>query len=115
MLNLIENFAESKSRLVNSRTVKRTSPKNSENLTTADTVCEKNILVDIGNIPSINLDLDSDKSNLVKQDNVWREKLESLEICWNELVSLVASFGESKSQSVDSRNVKRERHEVQQG
>ncbi|NET25945.1 replicative DNA helicase [Okeania sp. SIO1I7] len=106
LVSLVESFVESKSRSVNSRTVKGKSPKNSEDLTTADTICGKNLGADMGNLPSENLDFNSEKLNVVRPENSWRKQLENREFFWDELVSLVESFVESKSRSVNSRTVK---------
>ncbi|NEQ73756.1 MAG: replicative DNA helicase [Okeania sp. SIO2C9] len=122
LASLVENFAESKNQSVNSRSGKRTSPKNSENLTTTDTICGrnfladadtiygKNFLADMGNLPSENLDFNSDRFNLAKPDNAWREQLENRAFFWDELVSLMEKFAESKNQSLQSRTVKGKSH-----
>ncbi|NEP87515.1 MAG: replicative DNA helicase [Okeania sp. SIO2C2] len=106
LVSLVENFAESKSRSVNSRREKITSPKNSENLTTTDTICGIIFLADMGNLPSENLDFNSDRFNLAKPDNAWKEQLESRDIFWNKLVSLMEKFAESQNQLLQGRSVK---------
>ncbi|MGD1714005.1 replicative DNA helicase, partial [Dapis sp. BLCC M172] len=88
LVSLMANFAESKHRSVNSRRGKIPSTKNSENLTTADTICRKNFLTDIGNLPSESQSLDSDRLNLAKLDNSWNEQLENTDIFWDEIVSI---------------------------
>ncbi|WP_375340607.1 replicative DNA helicase [Okeania sp. SIO3I5] len=95
LLSLVATFAESKHPSVENRSVKRTSLKNSKNFTTADTFFRKNLLADLENLLSENLDFDSERLNLVRQDNSWSEQLEKTEILWNKLVSLVANFAES--------------------
>uniref|UniRef100_UPI0025FA8A4F replicative DNA helicase n=1 Tax=Okeania sp. SIO2F4 TaxID=2607790 RepID=UPI0025FA8A4F len=62
--------------------------KNSENLTTIDTICGKNPLTDMRDFPSENLDFDSDRLNLVRQQNSWSEQLENSEIFWDEIISI---------------------------
>ncbi|MGD1703356.1 replicative DNA helicase [Dapis sp. BLCC M229] len=106
LLCMMENFAESKSRSVNSRSGKTPSTKNSENLTTADAICGENILADMGNLPSENLDFDSERFNLVRQENFWSEELEKTEIFWNKLLCMMEKFAKSKNQSVKSRSRK---------
>ncbi|NEQ40103.1 MAG: hypothetical protein F6K40_29235, partial [Okeania sp. SIO3I5] len=130
LLSLVEKFAESKHPSVENRSVKKTSEKTSENFTTADTFCRKNLLAGMENFPLENLDFGSDRLTLVRLENSWWEKLESLdfdserltlarlenswweklesrEIFWNELLSLVATFAESKHPSVENRSVKK--------
>ncbi|NEO51644.1 MAG: replicative DNA helicase [Okeania sp. SIO3B5] len=107
LVSLVEKFAESKNQSLQSRSVKRRSPKNSENLTTTDTICGRNILADIRNFPSENQDFYSDRLNLVRPQNSWSEQLESRDIFWNKLVNLIEKFAESKNQSLKSRSVKR--------
>ncbi|GGA34033.1 replicative DNA helicase [Okeania sp. KiyG1] len=104
---LVENFVESQNQLLQSRTVKRKSDKNADNLTTTDTIYGKNILVDIGNFPSENLDFYSDRLNLVRPENSWSGQLENTGIFWKKLVCLVEKFVESQNQLLQSRTVKR--------
>jgi len=107
LVSLVEKFAESKSRSLLSRSSFETSAKNSENLTTTAPISGKNILADMRNFPSENLDCHSEKFNLVRQQNFWSEELENLEIFRDELVSLVEKFAESKNQLLPNRTVKR--------
>ena len=88
LVSLMEKFAESKSQSLQSRSVTGKSPKNSENLTTADTIYGKNILTDMGNLSSENLDFQSDRLNLVRQKNSWSGQLEDSDIFWDEIVSI---------------------------
>ncbi|MEM1172459.1 MAG: DnaB-like helicase N-terminal domain-containing protein, partial [Cyanobacteria bacterium P01_H01_bin.35] len=107
LFSLMENFGESKNQSAKSRTIKRSSPKNSEKLTTTNIICGKNFLIDIGNLPWENRDFDSDGLNLVRQQNSWSEQLESREIFWDKLLSLMEKFAESNNQSLNSRRGKR--------
>ncbi|MCL2934907.1 MAG: replicative DNA helicase, partial [Trichodesmium sp. MAG_R03] len=106
LVSLLAKFTTSKNQLAKSRTIKGTSPKNSQNLTTPNTICGKNILPNMGNLPSESQDFDSDKFDSYKTDNFWRKELENQVIVWDELVSLLAKFATSKNQLAKSITIK---------
>ena len=88
LVSLLTKFATFKNQLAKSRTIKGKSPEISPNLTTLNTICGKNLLANMGNLPSESQDFDSDKFDSDKTDNFWKEELENRDIFWDEIVSI---------------------------
>ncbi|MCH2051014.1 MAG: replicative DNA helicase, partial [Trichodesmium sp. ALOHA_ZT_67] len=90
LVNVLAKFATSKNQSLKNRTTKRKSPKNSENLTTTETICRKNILANMENLPSDNQNFDSEKLDLPQPHNSGTQELENHLIFWDELVNVLA-------------------------
>ncbi|OZH55570.1 hypothetical protein AFK68_03755, partial [Hydrocoleum sp. CS-953] len=80
--------------------------KNLWHLKITDALSQKNFIVDIGGFDSKNFDFDSSWLKLMTENNFLDQQLEKTEIFWDELVSLMANFAESKHSSVNSRRGK---------
>ncbi|MDY7005218.1 MAG: DnaB-like helicase C-terminal domain-containing protein [Cyanobacteriota bacterium] len=88
IISMMEKFAEFRCLSAQSKNGKEETDKNFDNLTTTDTFCGKNILADMRNFPSINLDFHSNRLNLVRDGNLLVEQLENGDIYWDEIVSI---------------------------
>ncbi|NET77365.1 MULTISPECIES: replicative DNA helicase [Okeania] len=88
IVDVMEKFAESRYLSAQSKNGKEKTEQNFNNLTTTETFCGKNILSDMRNFPSINLDFPSSRLNLVRDGNLLVEQLENDDIYWDEIVSI---------------------------
>ncbi|MCL2928450.1 MAG: replicative DNA helicase [Trichodesmium sp. MAG_R01] len=88
LVNVLAQFASSKNQSLKNQTAKGKSPKNSENLTTTETICRKNILANTENLPSENQNFDSEKFDLPQPHNSGNQELENSDIFWDKIVSI---------------------------
>ena len=104
--SLVENFDQSRSRSAEGRNGKGTADENFRYLTITDTFCGQNILADLRNFPSEHLNLDSGRLNLVTEENLLVEQRQNAEMFWDEVVSLMEKFAESRCLSPKGKNGK---------
>ena len=88
MINLITKFSISKNPSTKIRTVTGKSPKISQNLTITQALFRKNSQADMEDVPLESQNVESDRFDLAKPQNLWREELENRDIFWDEIVSI---------------------------
>ena len=88
LINLITKFSISKNPSTKIRTVTGKSPKISRNLTITQALFRKNSQADMEDVPLESQNVESDRFDLAKPQNLWREELENRDIFWDEIVSI---------------------------
>ena len=105
LINLMTKLPTSKNPSTKIRTVTGKSPRISQDLTITQTLFRKNSQADMGDFPLESKNVKSDRFDLAKPQNFWREELENRDIFWDELINLITKFSISKNLSAKSRNV----------
>ena len=88
LINLMTKFPTSKNPSTKIRTVTGKSPKISRNLTITQALFRKNSQADMEDVPLESQNVESDRFDLAKPQNLWREELENRDIFWDEIVSI---------------------------
>ena len=88
LINLMTKFPTSKNPSTKIRTVTGKSPKISQNLTITQALFRKNSQADMEDVPLESQNVESDRFDLAKPQNLWREELENRDIFWDEIVSI---------------------------